>query len=490
LQGCLDGRTIELIHFLGLRPIFVFFSVVRGISKAYRRRLGAKHTAVLPPGLLHIAIVILFFSAFIHTAHASMSGPVPFGGQPRGGMPDCFLYFSPGNLSQALLVEKASQRAYLYRSNNLSRPFRVYPCSTGKNSGPKSERNDKRTPEGIYYVTNSLTDHELASIYGVRAFPIDYPNPLDQRLGRMGYGIWLHGTNEALKQRDTKGCVVFRNQDILDLSQYIHEKQTPIIITEKISVVRKETVQKEGAKLKSLVMDWLRAWRESRLERYMSFYGKDFVAQGKNWYQWRAYKKRLSEKYSTIDIQIDDLQILRENGVVLARFTQTYQADAFFSHGVKRLYFMKKSPEWKITCEFFRKKRELAGRAAMKLVREREASSIERLITRWQEAWQGQNIHDYMALYAKDFSSRGLDRDGWRRYKAELSKKNRTIHVEVRDLRIQLVSSARAVARFAQDYSSDTHCDYGRKTLQLVKRDKAWKIKKETWVPLKRRPTR
>jgi len=470
--------------------VFGFFSIFRRISNAYRRPFGVKHTAALSPGLLHTITFLLPLIAFIHTASASVSRPVPFGDQARKGIPDCFLYFSPENLSKVLLVEKASQRAYLYRSSNLSRPFRIYPCSTGENSGPKSERNDKRTPEGIYYATKSLQDQELASIYGVRAFPIDYPNPLDQRLGRMGYGIWLHGTNEALKQRDTKGCVVFRNKDILDLSRYIHEKQTPIIITEKIAIAEKERIQKEGAKLKSLVMNWLRAWRESRAERYMSFYGKDFVAQGKNWHQWRAYKEHLSKKYSTIDIQIDGLQILRENDVVLARFTQTYQADAFFSHGVKRLYLLKKSPEWKITYEFFKKKRELVGRPAMKLVREREVSSIERLITRWQEAWQGKDIRDYMAVYAKDFFSRGLDRDGWRRHKAELNRKNRRIQVEVRDLRIHLLSSARAVACFNQGYRSDTHHDYGRKTLQLVKRDKAWKIKNETWVPLKGRRTR
>jgi ketosteroid isomerase-like protein len=126
----------------------------------------------------------------------------------------------------------------------------------------------------------------------------------------------------------------------------------------------------------------------------------------------------------------------------------------------------------------------------MKLAREREASSIERLIARWQEAWQEKDIQHYMAVYANDFFSRVFDRDGWRGYRAELKRKNRRIHVEVRDLRIQLVSSERAVARFNQDDSSDTHHDYGTKTLQFVKRDKAWKIKKETRVPLKRRQTR
>jgi len=412
-------------------------------------------------------------------------GPVPLGNHAKGLIPDPFLYLSPHNPGQALLVEKASQKAYLYRSTDLAHPFRTYPCSTGERTGPKSARNDKRTPEGIYYVTNSFKEQELASRYGVRAFPIDYPNPMDRELGRMGYGIWIHGANEPLKPRDTNGCVVFRNEDILDLSRYIHEGQTPIIITQKINFVEEERLQREGAELKRLVIEWLKSWKESRVEGYMSFYGKDFVSQGKDWHQWRAHKKRLSEKYGGIDIRIDGLQILRENGVVLARFMQTYRADRFFSNGVKRLYLMKKSPEWKITYEFFTKKTELAAKVSAEVARKREAPSIERFITGWQEAWQEKDLEGYMAAYAEDFFSGGLDRDGWRRHKAELNGKYRRIRVEVRDLRIKLISSERAIVHFDQEYSSDRHYDYGRKTLQIVKRDERWRIKSETWVPLK-----
>lgn len=417
-------------------------------------------------------------------------GPVRLGNQARGLIPDSFLYFSPRNPGQALLVEKATQRAYLYRSTNLAHPFRIYPCSTGENGGPKSVKDDKRTPEGIYYVTNSFKEQELASIYGVRAFPIDYPSPLDHELGRKGYGIWIHGTNEPLKPRDTNGCVVFRNKDILELSRYIHMRQTPIIITQKINFVEKGRLQGEGAELKKLVMEWIEAWRVSQIERYMSFYGKDFVAQGKNWHQWRAHKKRLGEKYGSIDIGIDDLQIFRENGVVLARFTQTYKADGFFSNGVKRLYLLKKSPEWKITYEFFTRQRKLAGKVPAEAASNRELSAIKRLISRWQEAWQEKDIEGYMAAYAKDFFAIGLDREGWRRHKSELNRKYRRIRLEVRNLRIKLMSSKRAIVRFDQEYSSDRLHDHGRKTMQLVKRDGRWRIKKETWVPLKGRGAR
>jgi murein L,D-transpeptidase YafK len=352
LHGCLDGRIVVLITLACLLPPCGLCSVFLRISRADRR---GEPTSLLAHRLLYGIAFLLPLIALVPAAGASAIGPAPSGNQARGGIPDSFLYFSPQDPSQALLVEKASQRAYLYRSSNLSRPFRSYPCSTGENSGPKSERNDKRTPEGIYYATNSFQERDLAARYGVRAFPIDYPNPLDQQLGRTGYGIWLHGTNEALKQRDTNGCVVFRNKDIIDLSPYIDERQTPIIITEKINFVEEERIQREGRELKSLVMDWLRAWRESRVERYMSFYGKHCVAQGHNWHEWRVYHRRLSQKHRTRDIRIDDLHILREHRVVLARFSQTYQAGTFFSQGVKRLYLLKKSPEWKITYEFFEK---------------------------------------------------------------------------------------------------------------------------------------
>lgn len=356
MHGCLEGRILVLITLACFLLTGGHCLILHRISRVHRRLSGREHTSLLIQNLLHGVVFLFPLMALAHTAGASIIEEVPLAKQAKGCISDSFLYFSPQNPSRALLVEKASQRAYLYRSSDLSRPFRSYPCATGENRGPKRERNDKKTPEGIYYVTNSFKEQQLTPRYGVRAFPIDYPNPLDRQLGRTGYGIWIHGTNQALKQRDTNGCVVFRNKDILDLSRYIDERRTPIIITEKINWVEEEGIQREGAELKNLVMAWLRAWRESRVDHYMSFYGKDCVVQGNNWHQWRAYTRSWSQKHSPADITIDDLQILRENRVVLARFIQTCQSDAFFSCGVKRLYLLKKSPEWKITYEFFQEK--------------------------------------------------------------------------------------------------------------------------------------
>ena len=434
--------------------------------------------------------LLLSFLVFPHIARAAITEPVSLGTHAKILVPDSLLYFSYQNPGYLLLVEKSTQKAYLYQICNVDYPLKVYACSTGENRGPKCVKNDRKTPEGIYFITNSFKEQELSSVYGVRAFPIDYPNPLDRILGRKGYGIWIHGTNQPLKPRDTNGCIVFSNKDILELSRYISGRHTPIIITQKINFIERKGLQKEGSELKKFIMEWLETWKEGQIDRYMSFYRKDFDAQGKNWRQWRAHKRRLSRKYRTVDIKIDNLQILRENGIVLAKFDQTYSASGFFSNGVKRLYLQKKSPEWKITNEFFKKGKDLAHKAPAKVQREKGLLAITRLISNWQRAWQEKDLQSYMAMYSRDFFSLGLDRDGWKRHKSEINKRYSRISVEISNLHIRLLSFERATARFDQEYRSDKYHDKGKKTIQLVKRNGRWKIKTETWAPSSRKRAR
>jgi murein L,D-transpeptidase YafK len=301
--------------------------------------------------------LILFFAAFLYAAGVVTAGPAPLGQGPDKFVPDSLVYFSPQNKGYLLLVEKAYQKAYVYDTQNPAGPLRVYHCSTGENRGPKTKKNDKKTPEGIYFVTNSFLRKDLTPIYGDRAFPLDYPNVRDRKLGRKGYGIWIHGTNEVLKPNDTNGCIVFTNKDIKDLAGYISERHTPVIITQEINFVEKERLLRERVQLKSLVEDWANTWKGGHIDRYMSFYAKDFTGQGKTRLQWRAYKKRLSQHYGAVEISIENLQVLREGGIVLAVFDQTYRAEGFHSFGEKRLYLQQRSPEWKIVDEFFERHR-------------------------------------------------------------------------------------------------------------------------------------
>jgi len=437
--------------------------------------------------LLGIKLVLLVI-IYPQITGAALTKPATIGPKHKILVPDSLLCFPPQDPGYVLLVEKSTQRVYLYQTDYLDHPLKVYPCSTGENKGPKTERDDKRTPEGVYFTTNSFKEKDLSSIYGACAFPIDYPNPKDRKLGRKGYGIWIHGTNQPLKPWDTNGCVVFRNEDIIELSRYLSRGHTPIIITKKIEFIEKEQLQKESAELRRLVMDWREAWSQGHIDLYMSFYDEEFTVGGKNWRQWWAYKRRLSEKYG--EIEIDNLQILRENGIVLAKFDQTYRANGFFSVGERRLYLQRKSPEWKIVGEFFNKKIELTQKGAPSLWRDKELPAIKRLISDWQQAWQEKDLQRYMASYSDDFFSEGLDREGWKRYKSELNKRYGQIRVTVSNLKINQLSSTGATAYFDQVYSSDRYYDRGKKTIQLIKRDGRWKIKREMWIPTGRGKTR
>jgi murein L,D-transpeptidase YafK len=430
--------------------------------------------------------LFLFLTLFPQMGGAALTKPAALEAALKGHVPDSLLYFSLKTPQYVLLVEKSTQKAYLYQSRNVARPVKVYSCSTGENTGPKINKDDKRTPEGVYFVTNLFKEKDLPSIYGAAALPIDYPSPRDRKLGRKGYGIWIHGTNQILKPRDTNGCVVFRNEDIIELSAYLSERHTPIIITQRINFVDKKDLQKERAELKGFIMGWLKAWSEGHIDLYMSCYPKEFTGGGKNWHQWRAYKRRLSEKYGRMDITIDNLQILKENGIALAKFNQTYRANGFFSVGEKRLYLQKKSPEWTIVDEFFKRKSEYAWKAPSRPRREEEFLTIKRLVSTWQRAWQEKDLQRYMAHYSEDFFSLGLNRKGWRRHKSEINKRYGWISVTISNLKIKLLSSETATVRFDQEYSSDRYHDRGKKTIELIKRDGKWKIRTERWAPMRR----
>ena len=133
----------------------------------------------------------------------------------------------------AILVEKKNQTLFLYssKSGELQIQYKT-PCSTGEISGVKHKAGDKKTPEGIYFLKDEYEDQYLSPIYGIKAFPLDYPNLMDKRTGKDGSAIWIHGTNKVLKPMDSNGCVALENSSILKLAEYITLDSTPVILVE------------------------------------------------------------------------------------------------------------------------------------------------------------------------------------------------------------------------------------------------------------------
>jgi murein L,D-transpeptidase YafK len=267
-------------------------------------------------------------------------------------VPASMLYIGEQAPSYAFLVDKSAQRLHLYRQEaDGPKLVKTFVCATGENSGGKKSRGDKRTPEGVYFFTRVIESKNLSSIYGIRAFPMDYPNLFDRMDYLRGDGIWLHGTDKPLTPYSTNGCIVLDNRDVAELSQYLRLRQTPIIIEEKILYTTLKELNEERERFRAYLAEWKRSWETKQLDEYMSFYSKDFQSKGLNWKSWRDYKYRLIQQYKNIQITIDPPTILKHNRNVVAAFFQSYRSDHYFNEGTKRLYFTPEGNDWKIIGE-------------------------------------------------------------------------------------------------------------------------------------------
>jgi len=104
--------------------------------------------------------------------------------RPRTGyLPSNLLRLSQDQ-THAVVVDTDRSRLYVFR-NDKGQPQLVadYYASQGKAGADKWREGDKRTPVGVYFVTSSIPAAELPAFYGSGAFPINYPNEWDRRLG-------------------------------------------------------------------------------------------------------------------------------------------------------------------------------------------------------------------------------------------------------------------------------------------------------------------
>lgn len=443
-------------------------------------------------------------------------------------VPDALIDPGAGRDRFILVVEKQTQKLYIYEySNGRFYPGKTFNCTTGENIGDKRVEGDKKTPEGYYIFNKKAVEAELAPIYGVLAYPMDYPNFWDKRLGKNGMGIWLHGLNRPRVPRDSNGCIALENIDLIDLEPYIKLYDTPIIIYDKISLARTDRLNETAARVGSFVEAWRKAWETKDFGRYKSFYAKDFSSDdGKNYAAWMEHKARLNSLYSKIKVAVSDLRVFRHQDTLVADFAQLYQGDNnFTSGGRKRLYIRARGDGYEIAAEAWHpsvparpttvlsaevKQRVLseAGRTATLVASaakpeptvpakpvvappiqtvtgvtaksESDQDKVRQVLNEWLNDWRGQDIEKYVSHYHPDFHFKGMDLQGYKEYKARLKEKYAKVIIDIKELNI-LVEGGQALVTFVQDFRSDQYRDYGMKTLVLQKSYQDWRIREESW---------
>lgn len=274
-------------------------------------------------------------------------------------------YFS----HHVLIAEKSTHTLHLFKNDD-GHPqlIKTYQMATGKKTGDKLFQGDHRTPEGIYYFQDILTHQQLierhgkkAQMYGVGAFVMNYPNPVDLALKKTGSGIWLHSTNDETrieKGLDSRGCLVIANDDLKDVSQYLELNRSFVVIVQNIFYLKKDVWQKKRDSIKALVESWVKAWREEDLKTYMSHYHpREFSHRIRGHFQqFYRYKKAVFAQPGAPTVELDNLNIMASKNYAVASFRQTYHSHTINDTGHKRLYLKRDDfYHWKIIAEVWSK---------------------------------------------------------------------------------------------------------------------------------------
>jgi L,D-transpeptidase catalytic domain len=179
-----------------------------------------------------------------------------------------------GNPVHLILVKKALQKLYLYGYDGHYELIKSYDCSTGERRGKKQKEHDQKTPEGIYFNISVYRDSKI-TLFGDRAFGLNYPDIFDNLEGNYGSGIFIHGSNQTIKPFSTNGCVVLNNRDLADLDQQVPLEKTPVIIGKHLPY-RFEPAGKEPSELMMLLKQAMLPERYQPLNRqfrYITVFG-------------------------------------------------------------------------------------------------------------------------------------------------------------------------------------------------------------------------
>ncbi len=267
------------------------------------------------------------------------------------------------SVKKALLIDKRANRLYVFSrkaDGALFEEVNDYYITTGKLLGDKKVRGDLKTPEGVYFVTSWISPDKLPSKYGVGAFPVNYPNELDRKLGKTGYGIWLHGTDKGYYSRpprDSEGCVVMTNIDLSALKKEIKPGLTPVVIVDQVEWIDVEKWQQQRDEILQAIESWRRDWQSMDVEKYLSHYSSDFWSASHTLKSWSARKRYLLKNKTFQKVELSDISVLaypgKKNGkqIAVVRLFQDYRSNNYKGKMYKRLYLEKENNNWRIMYE-------------------------------------------------------------------------------------------------------------------------------------------
>ncbi len=422
--------------------------------------------------LLRPYVLILILLSLLPAV--SLANLLPFSEK----IPDSILSLASGYV---IVVDKQSQRMYVFHKNgNFSKVFEAT-CSTGKKPGAKQVSGDAKTPNGIFFATKILRNPGPRETYGSLAFPLDYPTLSDKIAGRDGYNIWIHGTTKKLLPSQSNGCVVLSDSDLQRLSDLIFFNKTPVVISEAITWVTPNKVSPAKDELESILLSWNKALTEGDIKKIDSLYLQGAEITGKK-------REALISKFKSIKLlnkhfvlQPRDVSILKQdnNAVILFDQIVSVNSDNSFQGSYNKLVLEKINNKWQIIDDVtnlaIRNKQLTQIDDPSKIP---STDPVRDLVNKWVHSWKSGDMKTYRNCYAANFESKGMKLNDWVAHKAGVRKYSKIIDIRADDLRISTEGNT-ATATFIQHYNSSTLKSSGKKKLELKKINGEWKIYRE-----------
>ncbi|MCP3900790.1 MAG: L,D-transpeptidase family protein, partial [Desulfobacteraceae bacterium] len=111
-----------------------------------------------------------------------------------------------------------------------------------------------------------------------------------------------------------------------------------------------------GPDIEDVVANWLKAWTSKDMDKYASYYSRDFHSDGLNKQEWVKRKRDLATRYDYIGVFANDLKVYKGSDRITIRFVQDYKSSGFSAIGIKTLIFINEDKGWKIYRESWKKK--------------------------------------------------------------------------------------------------------------------------------------
>jgi len=274
-----------------------------------------------------------------------------------------YLVRLPASVSVAYVAE--TDAATFHRFDNgdaLDYRGETY-MSIGENGVGKQKAGDRRTPLGIYFVTERLDTTKMHEKYGPMAFPLDYPNALDKRAERSGDGIWVHGVNARADERpamDTDGCIALPNEELRALAETFQANITPVVIARQIEWVGADEILVLRTELEAALAAWADSLERGDVHAHASLYDGEFRRWGMNKSEWTALLVETVGARPIDQVVISDVLLLgdpEQGGIYLSRFRQVVTENADTAEertveSIRRLYWRRStSGAYKVIAE-------------------------------------------------------------------------------------------------------------------------------------------